>query len=213
LVNGLLFFEDLLQFIGAIVAFGIAYVSYRGVRETQSSSLLRLAAAFAFLGTGFVLQGLSEYPGIGALSGFVPFVATLLIAGLFLETTGYFFLAFSHFLDVLISKRTGIMLAFIPLVALSQSSITIILSSLSFYFILYGVVETLFSYARSRNPNTLLIAVGLGLIGAGWWVSLAGADILLLTLLQLVMKEVGLLTLFIPVLGFSFRKGDTLGAV
>ncbi len=211
--NALLLFEDSLQFIGAVVAFSIAYVSYRGVRETQSSSLLRLAAAFAFLGTGFVLEGLSKFPGIDAVPGVATAVASLLIAGLFLETAGYFFLAFSHFLDVMLSKRMGIMLAFVPLIALEQSSITVILSSLSFYFILYGIVETMFSYFRTRNPNTLLIAVGLGMIAAGWWVSLVGANIVLLTVLQLVMKEVGLVTLFIPVLGFRLRKGGEFGSV
>ncbi len=209
----MLLFEDSLQFIGAVVAFSIAYVSYRGVKETQSSSLLRLAAAFAFLGTGFILQGLSKFPGIDGVPGVATAVATLLVAGLFLETAGYFFLAFSHFLDVIISKRMGVMLAFVPLIALNQSSITVILSSLSFYFILYGVVETLFSYFRTRNPNTLLIAAGLGMIAAGWWISLVGANVVLLTLLQLVMKEVGLLTLFVPVLGFRFRKVEQFGPV
>jgi hypothetical protein len=181
------------------------------VKETQSSSLLRLAAAFAFLGTGFVLQGLSELPGIQVVPGVETAVASLLIAGLFLETAGYFFLAFSHFLDVMLSKRMGVMLAFFPLIALNQSSITVILSSLSFYFILYGVVETVFSYARTRNANTLLIAIGLGMIAGGWWISLLGPNIILLTVLQLVMKEVGLLTLFIPVLGFRLRKSGEFG--
>lgn len=203
-------FEDALQFIGAIVAFSIAYVSYKGVKQTESSTLLRLAAAFVFLGTGFILQGLYGLGELRSLPFLTTVLASLLLAGLFLETAGYFFLAFSHMLDVMFAGRMGAMLALFPLVAVDQTSIQVILQSLSFYFILYGVVETLFSYKKYRNPNTLLIATGLGLIAAGWWISMAGPDLALLRLLQLVMKEVGLLTLFIPVLGFSFSKGRRL---
>lgn len=203
-------FEDALQFIGAIVAFSIAYVSYKGVKQTQSSSLLRLAAAFVFLGTGFILQG---FYGLGELRS-LPFLttvlATLLLTGLLLETAGYFFLAFSHMLDVMLAGSMGAMLALFPLMAIDQTSILVILHSLSFYFILYVVVETLFSYKKYRNPNTLVIACGLGLIASGWWISIAGPQTALLSLLQLVMKEVGLLTLFIPVLGFSLSKGGKL---
>ncbi len=202
----LVMFENALQFVGAFVAFSIALVAYKGVRETSSSSMLRLAAAFVFLGTGFVLQGLE---GIGAFSS-VPVlevsVATILVAGLFLQTVGYFFLAFSHVLDVVLSRRLGPLLVLIPIFAVSQSSVETVLRSLSFYFILYGVLETALSYTKTKNPNTLFIAAGLGMLAAGWWVSLAAPDMILLTLLQLLMREVGLVALFVPVLRFSSRK-------
>jgi hypothetical protein len=203
-------FENALQFIGTLIAFSIAYVAYKGVRKTQSSSLLRLAAAFVFLGTGFLLQGLYGIARLDLIPGVATILATLLITGLFLETTGYFFLAFSHVLDVLFTKRLGAMLALFPLISINQASIGVILHSLSFYFILYGVVETLFSYTKYRNPNTIIIAFGLGLLAAGWWLSLVGTEFALLRLLQLVMKEIGLLILFIPVLKFSFGKGRRL---
>jgi hypothetical protein len=199
-------FENALQFIGAFVAFSIALVAYKGVRETASSSMLRLAAAFVFLGSGFVLEGLE---GVGAFAS-VPVLevslATILIAAMFLQTVGYFFLAFSHVLDVVLSRRLGPLLVLIPIFAVSQTSVETVLRSLSFYFILYGVLETALSYSKTKNPNTLFIATGLGLLAAGWWVSLAAPDMALLTLLQLLMREVGLIALFIPVLRFSFRK-------
>ena len=56
-MQGLVLMENALQFVGAFVCFSIAVVSYKGVKQTQSSSLLRLAAAFVFLGTGFLLRG------------------------------------------------------------------------------------------------------------------------------------------------------------
>jgi uncharacterized membrane protein HdeD (DUF308 family) len=107
------------------------------------------------------------------------------------------------------------MLALFPLMAINQSSLAVVLTSLSFYFILYGVVETLFAYSKNRNPNTLLIASGLAVIAGGWWISLVSPDgPLLLNIVQLLMKEVGLVTLFIPVLKFSLsKKGGWNGPV
>jgi hypothetical protein len=209
----LIMFENALQFVGAFVAFSVALVAYKGVRETSSLSMLRLAAAFGFLGAGFVLQGLDA---VGIFSGFQVAevsAATLLTAGLFLQTAGYFFLAFSHVLDVTVSRRIGPVLVLLPIFALSQNSVETVLRSLSFYFILYGVIETALSYGKTKNPNTLMIAAGLGLLAAGWWLSLAAPDIAVLTLLQLLMREVGLVSLFVPVLRFSFRKpGGLLNA-
>jgi hypothetical protein len=214
-MDGLVMLENVLQFVGAFVAFSIAVVSYKGVRKTRSSSLLRLAAAFVFLGAGFLLEGLYGFSLLNLLPGsFEVSLATLLIAGLFLETAGYFFLAFSHMLDVVFDKKMGVMLAVFPLMAINQGSLEVVLTSLSFYFILYGVVETLFAYSKNRNPDTLLIATGLAVIACGWWVSLVTPGGLLLNIIQLLMKEVGLVALFIPVLKFSLiKKGGWSGPV
>jgi hypothetical protein len=205
-MQGLVLMGDVLQFVGAFVAFSIAIVAYKGVRQTNSSSLLRLAAAFVFLGAGFLLEGLGGFSSLDVIPGFEVSLATLLVAGLFLETTGYFFLAFSHMLDVVFDKRLGAVLAVFPLMAINQTSLEVVLTSLSFYFILYGVVETLFAYSKNRNPNTLLIACGLAVIAGGWWISLVAPGVLVLNILQLLMKEVGLVTLFVPVLRYTFSK-------
>ena len=213
MVSDLVMFENALQFIGAFVAFSVAIVAYKGVRETSSSSMLRLAGAFVFLGSGFVLQGLESVGAFGSIPGLQVSVDTILVVGLFLQTIGYFLLAFSHVLDVVVSRRLGPLLILFPIFAMSQTSVETVLRSLSFYFILYGVLETALSYSKTKNPNTLFIATGLAMLAAGWWVSLAAPDITLLTLLQLLMREVGLVALFIPVLRFSFKKpGDLLNA-
>jgi len=212
-MGSLVLFENALQFIGVFVAFSIALVAYKGVRETSSSSMLRLSAAFVFVGSGFALQGLAGVGAFGGIPGFGMSPATIIIAGMFLQTVGYFFLAFSHVLDVVVSRRLGPLLILFPIIAVSQMSVETVLRSLSFFFILYGVLETGLSYSKTKNPTTLMIATGLGMLAAGWWVSLAAPDIALLTLLQLLMREVGLVTLFVPVLRFSFKKpGDLLNA-
>jgi hypothetical protein len=211
--SDLAMFENALQFVGAFVAFSIAFVAYKGARETSSSSMLRLAAAFGFLGSGFVLQGLEEVGAFASIPVLEVSLATIVIVALFLQTVGYFFLAFSHVLDVVVSRRWGPLLILFPIFALSQTSVETVLRSLSFYFILYGVLETALSYGKTKNPNTLMIASGLGMLAAGWWVSLAAPDMTVITLLQLLMTEGGLVALFVPVLRFSSRKpGELLNA-
>ena len=196
--------ENLLQFIGVFVSFSIAYVAYRGVKHTESSSLLRLATAFVFLGFGFLIEGLV---GLGQLVPSLPVSTTaVVIVGLLLETTGYFFLAFSHAIDVVLSKRMGAALLVFPVITLTSTQLQDILGILSFYFVLYGVVETVYSYARTRKPDTLLIAVGLSLIGVGTffqWLSLLYQYVGVLSLLQIILQEMGLLILFTPVLRFA----------
>jgi hypothetical protein len=196
--------QNLLQFIGVFVSFSIAYVSYRGVRQTESSSLLRLATAFVFLGFGFLIEGLVGLPQIFP---YQPIATTaVVVGGLLLETTGYFFLAFSHVVDVLVSKRLGVALLVFPVITLTSTQLADVLSILSFYFVLYGVVETVYSYARTRKPDTLLIAMGLSLIGVGTflqWLSLLYQYVGVLSLLQIILQEMGLVMLFTPVLRFA----------
>ncbi len=196
--------ENLLQFIGVFVSFSIAYVAFRGVKQTESSSLLRLATAFVFLGFGFLVEGIV---GLGQIVPSLPISTTaVVVGGLLLETTGYFFLAFSHAVDVVLSKRMGVALLVFPVISLTGTQLADILSILSFYFVLYGVVETIYSYARTRKPDTLLIALGLALIGVGTffqWLSLLYLQVDVLLLLQIILKEMGLLILFTPVLRFA----------
>jgi hypothetical protein len=174
---------------------------------TGSPSLLRLATAFAFLGFGFMVEGLV------AVGPFAAFFTTALVAGLLLETTGYFFLAFSHAIDVTLAKRSGLALLVFPFISLSSVQAVAALSILSIYFVLYGFVETFLSYRKSRRPDTLLIAGGLALIGAGAIVQLLSlvylqVDVLsqTLSLVQILMKEIGLMILFVPVLGFTMGR-------
>jgi hypothetical protein len=196
--------ENVLQFVGAFVSLSVAWVAVKGHRQTGSSSLLRLATAFAFLGVGFAVEGLV------ALGPFAAIFTTALVLGLLLETTGYFFLAFSHVIDVTLAKRMGVALIVFPFITLSSVQVVAALSILSFYFVFYGFVETFFSYMKNRRPGTLLIAGGLALIGVGTfvqWLSLIyqGVDVLsqVLPLVQILMKEMGLMILFVPVIGFA----------
>ena len=205
--------QNVLQFIGVFVSFSIAYVAYRGVRHTESSSLLRLATAFIFLGFGFLIEGLV---GLGNIVALPVSTTEVVIGGLLLETTGYFFLAFSHVVDVLISKRIGAVLLVFPVITLSSTQLADLLSILSIYFVVYGVVETVYSYARTRKPDTLLIAMGLSLIGVGTffqWLSLLYQYVGVLSLLQIILQEMCLMILYTPVLSFAAGGVKGNGAI
>jgi hypothetical protein len=203
-------FENVLQMIGAFVSFSIAYVSYRGLKQTNSGAFLRLSTAFFFLAFGFLIEALVGFGEAAIIPGVASITATLLVAGLLLETTGYFFLAFSHAIDVILAKRLGAAFAVVPIVTLTIPQMGNILQILSFYFVLYGVVETLYAYGTNRRPDTLLIASGLGLIACGaftQWLSVLNPDVNVLSLLQIIMKEVGLMLLFVPVIRFTVGTG------
>jgi uncharacterized membrane protein len=205
---------NVLQFLGAFVSLSIAFVAFKGHRQTESTSMLRLATAFAFLGIGFLVEGLV---GLGQVTAIF---TTTVIAGLVLETTGYFFLAFSHAIDVTLSKRAGAALLVFPVITLSGEQLTAVLSILSFYIVLYGLVETIFSYAKATRPDTLLIAGGLAMIGAGTfvqWLSVLYPQVDLLSqvllLVQILMKEMGLMMLFVPVMNYAISGRRSIGTV
>ncbi len=211
---GLTLVSEVIQFLGAIVSLSISFVAFKGYRKTDSTSMLRLATAFAFLGFGFLVEGVV---GLGPVTAIV---TTAVILGLLLETTGYFFLAFSHAIDVALSRRAGVSLLVLPLITLTGAQLTAALSILSFYFVVYGFVETIFAYAKTKRPDTLLMAGGLALIGAGTfvqWLSLLylQVDLLsqLLLLVQIIMKEIGLLILFVPVLQFAIGGRKSIDSV
>jgi hypothetical protein len=209
---------DVLQFIGVFVSFSIAYVAFRGLKQTQSSALLRLTTAFAFLGFGFMVQALvgldGMIPVLPALT--TTMIAGLVVAGTLMETAGYFFLAFSHALDVMFSRKLGVALLVFPIVTMSVTQTTDALSILSFYFILYGVLETLYAYSRTRKPDTLLIAAGLALLGVGTlvtWFSLLYPAVYVLSLVQIIIREIGLMILFIPVLSYALGGARINGPI
>jgi hypothetical protein len=206
--------DEVLQLIGVFVSFSIAFVSYKGVRRTDSTTLMRLTTAFVFLGLGFLVEGLVGLNG--SLFWLPSITATMVIVGLVLETTGYFFLAFSHAVDVMLSRRLALSVLIFPVLAFNGTELSNILSILSFYFVLYGVVETLYSYRATRRPDTLLIASGLALLAGGiaaQWLSIVYISVNLLPLVEILLKELGLMTLFVPVLSYVFGRERVNGPV
>nr|AIF15970.1 hypothetical protein [uncultured marine thaumarchaeote KM3_72_A09] len=195
--------EEYLAIVGAALGFLIAYVSYRGYKQTRSPTLLRLGAAFLLLGISYSFTGFHGLAANGLLPNFAILVGTFAVLAYSLETAGYFFLAFSHMLNVKGLKRGS----FVPLVVFSPGAIAAGLKSLSFYFLLYGVTETLLSYVRTRNRGTLVIAAGLAMLATGEftrWIGFFYGPASDLVLLSVFVKVVGLSTLVVPIMKFMW---------
>lgn len=202
--EGLILVEDSLNFLGAFIGFSVAYVSSQGYRETRSPTLLRLTLAFLFLGVSFALSGLLGFVELANLSQVALVGWGLVVAAAALETAGYFFLAFSHVLNVM-SGRLRVLPALTTI-----ASVPAVFKAFSLYFLLYGFIETFASYRRIKKTETLLIATGLGFIALAEFVRLVSAlypsDQILLVA-SLIVKIIGFLALFVPVLRFSLKEG------
>jgi hypothetical protein len=205
LAEQLVLLEDILYVVGAFMGFSIAWIARRGYSETRSPTLLRMALSFGLLGSAFLFSWIAGTILTVNIEALTFTVSTLIIAAAGLETLGYFFLALSHMLNARVPGRAFFMPAILPL----GTGATALLRSLSFIFLLYGSVETIISYAKSRHGGTLLIALGLALLGFGelirWQGFLYPADSVVM-IASLVVKILGLGALLLPVVQFTAAR-------
>lgn len=201
--------ENVLQLVGAFIVFSVSLVAYRGYTETKSPTMLRITAAFFFLGLSFSLMGVAGLVGGVSLQTLTLGISAMAIVAGLMEAMGYFFLAFSHMIDVRISSR-------IPNITISSVlfipglSVAAVLKTISFYFLSYGVAETVIAFRKNRSTTTLLIALGLALIATAEfmrWLNFFYPTAIGLIILSLVVKIIGFSSLYIPVLHFSLRRG------
>lgn len=202
--------ESILNLVGAFIGFSVARIARQGYKETGSPTLLRLMMAFVFLGSGLCVTGISSLVDLSSLHSIAYLaiaLSTLLGVATFLETAGYFFLAFSYGINAR-SMGKGIVLT--PLVATPLSAASALLKSLSFVFLLYGFVETIMSYFVYKKKQTLIISIALATIALGElvrWISIFSPGISVVLLIAVVFKVAGLFMLYTPVMEFSSFKG------
>lgn len=198
--------ENFLQLAGAFIVFSLARIAYRGVRETHSRTMLRMSLAFILLGAGFTLSGISGLAEQGLLPSLALFVSLFFLTAAVLEVLGYFFLAFSHAIDVVAGSRSMVLPTIAILPAYGE---TAFLKSAAVVLLLYGVVETTWSYLRSRRKDTLIIAIGFALITVGEFISWLNVFFPAqppYLAASLVVKILGFVGLYIPVLRFSLGR-------
>ncbi len=200
-------FDNLLQLVGAFIVFSLARIAYRGLKETRSATFLRLSLAFALLGVGFALSGISGLAQLGLLPSLALFVSLFFIAAALFEVLGYFFLAFSHVIDVV----AGAQLLVVPSLVVTIASSATVLKSVSVLLLLYGVVETTWTYSRNKRKDTLVIAIGFSLITLGEFIRWFNLNLILpaepiYVATSLLVKILGFISLYIPVLRFSLRR-------
>ena len=202
------FFEIILNLIGLLVGVVISIISYIGFRNTGSPTLFRLSIAFFSIGIGFGILAigfiLDDFTfktgninnGISAL-------------GVAAQTIGYWFIAFSHTIKTFFPKSRYLRsIGIMPLFLVSFVSVEHILRAVSFILLVYGSIETMISYFNGRKKATLFVAIGLGLLGFGefisWYSFVFPETVLYIG--SILIKICGLVSLGIPIFKIPLRK-------
>jgi hypothetical protein len=202
-------FEALINIMWSLIVFSISYISFRGYKILHSPTILRLSLAFFFLGWSFALVGITIFNEMGFFPSLNIIIPILIIFAALLETIGYFFLAFSHIINVLSTQKFGFYILVIPL----SFSLLVIFQSLSFFFLTYGAIETGISWSKSRKISTLIITIGLSMITVGEfisWMAYLYPNYIIFSYIPLLIKILGFLTLFTPTVNYIRYKGGKL---
>jgi hypothetical protein len=207
----LLVVDGVLALIGAFIGLSIGYISLTGYRETGSPALLRLTSAFMFLFLGFTCESLAIFGYVGVIPILAFMAAFFTIASSFFEALGFFFLAFSYILNVRATQKALIMpLLLLPL-SLPVIQISAALKSISFYLLIYGSLETAIAYIKTRRAETLVLSLGLVFLAISEllkWISYVELSWPFWYSTSLLLKLLGLSTLFAPLVRFASLKGD-----
>jgi hypothetical protein len=211
-LSTLLVAEGVLALLGAFIGLSIAYISLIGYRETGSPALLRLTSAFILLFLGFTCEALAVFGYVGVLPILALATAFFAIASSFLETLGFFFLAFSYILNVRATQRVSVMPLILPL-SLPVIQISAALKSISFYLLIYAAVETAISYMKTRRAETLVLSLGLIFLAVSElirWISYVELSWPFWYSTSLVLKLIGFSALLAPIVKFASLKGGVL---
>jgi hypothetical protein len=200
--------ESVLNLIGLAVGITIGSISYFGFKNTGSPTLFRLSIAFFAIGIGFGILALGYiYDDTVTQTGKINRGITAL--GVASQAVGYWFIAFSHTIKTFFPKSrylrsVGVM----PLFLVSFVSIEHILRAVSFILLVYGSIETMISYFNGKKKATLFVAIGLGLLGFGefisWYSFVFPETILYIG--SIIIKISGLISLGIPIFKIPLRK-------
>jgi len=200
--------ESILNLIGLAVGIIIGSISYFGFKNTGSPTLFRLSIAFFAIGIGFGILALGYLlDDLVTQTGKINRGITTL--GVASQAVGYWFIAFSHTIKTFFPKSryfrsVGIM----PLFLVSFVSIEHVLRAVSFILLVYGSIETMLSYINGKKKATLFVALGLGLLGFGefvsWYSFVFPETVLYIG--SIIIKIAGLTSLGIPIFKIPLRK-------
>jgi hypothetical protein len=186
-----------------IVSLVIATAALKGSRYFESRTLRYLSISFYMIGAGVVLEGISNVSSPETQG-------PVLLAGLCVESLGYFMLALSHFYTV----RSGLILAFfLPTPALfgvDEMSWLIlgegVARSVAFFLLLYILIETILFFYRNRSGTVLLSIVGFLLLTVSLYARLFLFQFSLATVTIDLVKLAGFLVLAAPVSILVMRR-------
>ena len=202
------FLEISLNLVGLLVGIIIGTISYIGFKNTASPTLFRLSIAFFAIGIGFgILAGGFILDDVILQTGNINTGISML--GIASQVVGYWFIAFSHTIKTFFPKsRYFRSIGALPLFLVSFSYVETILRAVSFILLVYGAIETLISYVQGKKKTTLFVAVGLGLLAFGEfisWYSFVFPETVLYAS-SIIIKIGGLISIGIPVSKIPLRK-------
>ena len=200
--------ESVLNLVGFVIGITIGSISYFGFKNTGSPTLFRLSIAFFAIGIGFGILALGYIlDDMVMQTGKINRGITTL--GVASQAIGYWFIAFSHTIKTFFPKSRYLRsIGIMPLFLVSFVSIEHILRAVSFILLVYGSIETMISYFNVRKKATLFVAIGLGLLGFGEfvsWYSFVFPETILYVG-SIIIKICGLISLGIPILKIPLRK-------
>lgn len=200
--------ENILNLIGFLVGLGIGIMSLIGFRNTGSPTLFRLTIAFFSISVGFCVIWIGyTVEDLVIKSGDIEgWVQTL---GIGIQTVGYFFIALSHSIKSFMPKSRYFRgIGVFPLFLVSSVQIEHIFRSISFILLVYGAIETILSYFENKNKGAISVSIGLMLLALGeflGWYSFVFPEPILYYV-SIIIKIVGLVSLFIPISRIPLTK-------
>jgi len=190
------------------VGLGIGIMSFVGFKNTGSPTLFRLTIAFFSISFGFFIiwSGYMAESIVFKTGQIERWIQTL---GIGVQTVGYFFIAFSHSIKSFFPKsRYFRSVGIIPIFLISAVHVEHIFRSISFILLVYGAIETILSYLEAKKKGTLFVAAGLGLLALGeflGWYSFVFPESILYQI-SIIIKIIGLISLFVPVSKIPLTK-------
>lgn len=190
--------EFILNLVGFILGTICGIITYNGFNKIGSPTLFRLTIAFFAIGIGFFVMVFRHMPYSQLQE--VSVNETIQIIGSSFQTLGYFFIAFSHTIKSFFPTKRYFR-SILPFFLISLSNIENIIRSIAFILLIYGSIETIFSYVEKKNKKTICVAAGLLLLALGeffsWYQFLFPESIF--DNISIILKIIGLISLFLPI--------------
>ena len=191
--------EFILNLVGFILGTICGIITYNGFNKIGSPTLFRLTIAFFAIGIGFFVMLFRHMPHSQLQE--VSVNETIQIIGSSFQTLGYFFIAFSHTIKSFFPTKRYFRSIILPFFLISLSNIENIIRSIAFILLIYGSIETIFSYVEKKNKKTICVAIGLLLLALGeffsWYQFLFPESIF--DNISIILKIIGLISLFLPI--------------
>ena len=155
-ISWFLGFDSLMELIGFIIAFAVAYQALRGYRLSKERTLLYLHFSFVLLGAGLLVDGIVSL---------VVLMSRFLIGLLYLYALGYTinfiaqFIAYGILVVAYLQQTRNLstqvaVVAAVPILFFERNAIT---ELVLIFLLIYITVQTAINYSINKSTNTVLV--------------------------------------------------------